>query len=95
VMTACAMLVRVSGRLAFQGPSRLAGLLQIAAARALFAPVRAANVTVGSRDPQIVYTGTWVDQDNGGHQFTGQHNASAAFTFQGVCLVSPRRALAC
>jgi hypothetical protein len=45
--------------------------------------VRAVNHTVGSRDPRITYTGTWLDQDNGGHQMTGAPDAAASFSFTG------------
>jgi hypothetical protein len=43
------------------------------------------NQTVGSRDSRIIYSGTWIDQDNGGHQFAGDLSASASFTFTGTC----------
>lgn len=42
------------------------------------------NVT--SRDPRISYVGQWVDQDNGGHKFTGSVGSSFSFTFQGTAV---------
>ncbi|EPQ54253.1 hypothetical protein GLOTRDRAFT_94582 [Gloeophyllum trabeum ATCC 11539] len=42
------------------------------------------NVT--SRDPRISYVGQWVDQDNGGHKFTGSVGSSFSFTFQGMSI---------
>lgn len=58
---------------------------------------QAQNQTVTVRDPRITYIGDWVDQDNGGHKFTGQVGASLSLTFQGMfsfaCFVRPSRAL--
>jgi hypothetical protein len=47
-------------------------------------PISATNQTVGSRDSRFQYQGSWVDQDNGGHQFTRDPLASLSFTFTGV-----------
>lgn len=45
---------------------------------------RADNVTVTAGDSQLAYVGTWVDQDNGGHRYTGEQGASVSLTFQGA-----------
>jgi hypothetical protein len=42
------------------------------------------NVTVNSEDPRLVYTGQWIDQDNGGHEFTRDPNATVSLTFLGL-----------
>ncbi|TDL26704.1 hypothetical protein BD410DRAFT_895325 [Rickenella mellea] len=44
------------------------------------------NQTVTSRDPRIFYTGVWVDQDQGGHQYTVTAGSSLSFTFQGTAV---------
>ena len=52
---------------------------------AIFIPIVAAQSTnVTARDPRITYVGDWVDQDNGGHEFTGSVGSSFSFTFQGM-----------
>jgi hypothetical protein len=42
------------------------------------------NVTVDSDDPRLIYTGLWTDQDNGGHEFTRDPNATVSLTFLGL-----------
>jgi hypothetical protein len=44
----------------------------------------AQNVTVLSTDARLEYHGTWIDQDNGGHKFTGEKGAYVSLTFQGA-----------
>ena len=57
---------------------------------AIFIPIVAAQTTnVTARDPRITYVGDWVDQDNGGHEFTGSVGSSFSFTFQGVLRKKP------
>jgi hypothetical protein len=51
----------------------------------------ASNVTVDSLNSTLVYTGQWVPQDNGGHEFTRDPNASVSLTFQGSFLVVDSR----
>ena len=44
---------------------------------------QAVNQSVTCRDPRIQYVGSWIDQDGGGHKYTGDVGASLSFTFQG------------
>ncbi|EIN03729.1 hypothetical protein PUNSTDRAFT_146897, partial [Punctularia strigosozonata HHB-11173 SS5] len=43
----------------------------------------AQTVTVSAGDPRITYSGSWSDQDNGGHRFSGNPGDGITFTFQG------------
>ncbi|TDL26705.1 hypothetical protein BD410DRAFT_742100 [Rickenella mellea] len=61
-------------------------LLQILVLCALSAAASASNITVTTRDSRISYAGQWVDQDNGGHKFTGTYGSSFNFTFQGSAI---------
>lgn len=44
--------------------------------------------SVGAADSQLSYLGTWVDQDNGGHKFTGEKGASVSLSFKGTCAIA-------
>ena len=46
--------------------------------------VSAQSTNVTARDPRITYVGDWVDQNGGGHKFTGSRGSSFSFTFQGL-----------
>lgn len=45
--------------------------------------ILAQDVTVPTGDPSIVFDGTWVPQDNGGHEFTTTTGSSASLSFIG------------
>jgi hypothetical protein len=49
----------------------------------LAAAQTAGNTSVTSLDPRLVYTGKWVVQDGGGHEFTGDTAASVSLIFEG------------
>ncbi|KZP33958.1 hypothetical protein FIBSPDRAFT_772869 [Athelia psychrophila] len=56
-------------------------LIALACLRSVYAQQ---DVTVPTADPRIVFDGTWVPQDNGGHEFTTTAGSSASLSFIGT-----------